>query len=167
MILGNALGRSLSPSSNSSWCTASQVRADHAANQARINARYGPALPSSPQLRGEADAAHHSTVISHAPASGACAGGSQSVRPRNIRRLRWVRPPQNPRITEIYFWVGMVPVKLGRSSHAHSASNISILLTGGFPLLRSSCDSTSLSRSSIAPAAGLDRLAKFSPVRHD
>src|SRR5258705_12789387 len=32
-------------------------------NQARINARYGPALPSSPQLRGEADAAHHSAVI--------------------------------------------------------------------------------------------------------
>ena len=49
--------------------------ADHAANQARINARYGPALPSSPQLRGEADAADHSAVISHARASGACAGG--------------------------------------------------------------------------------------------
>ena len=46
--------------------SASQIRADHAANQARINARYGPALPSSPQLRGEADAAHHSDVISHA-----------------------------------------------------------------------------------------------------
>jgi hypothetical protein len=43
---------------------ASQIRADHAANQVRINARYGPALPSSPQLRGEADAAHHSAVIS-------------------------------------------------------------------------------------------------------
>src|SRR5580692_10301056 len=28
--------------------SASQIRADHAANQARINARYGPALPSSP-----------------------------------------------------------------------------------------------------------------------
>jgi uncharacterized membrane protein len=28
-----------------------------------MNARYGPALPSSPQLRGEADAAHHSAVI--------------------------------------------------------------------------------------------------------
>jgi hypothetical protein len=40
--------------------SASQIRADHAANQARIAARYGPALPSSPQLRGEADAAHHS-----------------------------------------------------------------------------------------------------------
>src|SRR6266849_10769795 len=50
--------------------SASQIRADHAANQARINARYGPALPSSPQLRGEADAAHHSAVISHARASG-------------------------------------------------------------------------------------------------
>ena len=49
--------------------SASQIRADHAANQARINARYGPALPSSPQLRGEAGAAHHSAVISHAPAS--------------------------------------------------------------------------------------------------
>src|SRR5260370_12833248 len=46
--------------------SASQIRAGHAANQARINARYGPALPSSPQLRGEADAAHHSAVISHA-----------------------------------------------------------------------------------------------------
>src|SRR6266436_3341822 len=44
--------------------SASQIRADHAANQARINARYGPALPSSPQLRGGADAAHHSAVIS-------------------------------------------------------------------------------------------------------
>src|SRR5260370_42432434 len=43
--------------------SASQIRADHGANQARINARYGPALPSSPQLRGEADAAHHSAVI--------------------------------------------------------------------------------------------------------
>ena len=106
--------------------SASQIRADHAANQARINARYGPALPSSPQLHGEADAAHHSAVISHARASGACAGGddSQLVRPRNIRRLRSVRPPQNARITEIYFWVGMVPVKLGRSSYAHSTSNI-------------------------------------------
>jgi hypothetical protein len=33
-----------------------KIRADHAANQARINARYGygPALPSSPQLPGEA-----------------------------------------------------------------------------------------------------------------
>jgi len=31
--------------------SASQIRADHAANQARINARYGPALPSSLQLR--------------------------------------------------------------------------------------------------------------------
>src|ERR1700722_12021097 len=30
--------------------SASQIRADHAANQARINARYGPALPSSFQL---------------------------------------------------------------------------------------------------------------------
>src|ERR1700730_7416602 len=30
--------------------SASQIRADHAANQERINARYGPALPSSPQL---------------------------------------------------------------------------------------------------------------------
>jgi hypothetical protein len=39
---------------------ASHIRADHAANQARINARYGPALPSSPQLRGDADAAYHS-----------------------------------------------------------------------------------------------------------
>src|SRR5580692_6233101 len=29
--------------------SASQIRADHAANQARINARYGPALPSSPR----------------------------------------------------------------------------------------------------------------------
>ena len=35
----------------------------------------GPALPSSPQLRGEADAADHSAVISHARASGAGAGG--------------------------------------------------------------------------------------------
>src|SRR5580704_4929004 len=33
--------------------SASQIRGDHAVNQARINARYGPALPSSPQLRGE------------------------------------------------------------------------------------------------------------------
>jgi hypothetical protein len=31
--------------------SASKIRADHAANQARINARHGPALPSSPQLR--------------------------------------------------------------------------------------------------------------------
>src|SRR5580700_5433276 len=46
--------------------SASQIRADHAANQARIDARYGPALPSSLRLRGEADAAHHSAVISHA-----------------------------------------------------------------------------------------------------
>src|SRR5882672_6712658 len=45
--------------------SASHIRADHAVNQVRINARYGPALPSSPQLRGEADAAHHSDVISH------------------------------------------------------------------------------------------------------
>ena len=29
--------------------SASQIRGDHAANQARINARYGPALPSSPR----------------------------------------------------------------------------------------------------------------------
>jgi short-subunit dehydrogenase involved in D-alanine esterification of teichoic acids len=49
--------------------TAEQIRADHAANQARINARYGPALPSSSQLRGEADAAHHWAVISHARAN--------------------------------------------------------------------------------------------------
>src|SRR5580658_657835 len=55
--------------------SASQIHADHAANQARINADYGPALPSSPQLRGEVDAAYHSDVISHARASGACAGG--------------------------------------------------------------------------------------------
>jgi hypothetical protein len=41
--------------------SASHIRADHAINQARINAHYGPALPSSPQLRGEADAAYHST----------------------------------------------------------------------------------------------------------
>src|SRR5260370_5684996 len=34
--------------------SASQIHADHAANRALINARYGPALPSSPQLRGEA-----------------------------------------------------------------------------------------------------------------
>jgi hypothetical protein len=35
--------------------SASQIRADHAANQARITARYSPELPSSPQLRGEAE----------------------------------------------------------------------------------------------------------------
>jgi hypothetical protein len=46
--------------------SASQIRADHSANQARINARYGPALLSSAQLRGEADLAHHWVVISHA-----------------------------------------------------------------------------------------------------
>jgi hypothetical protein len=46
--------------------SASHIRADHAVNQARINVRYGPALPSSPQLRGEADAAPHSDRISHA-----------------------------------------------------------------------------------------------------
>jgi hypothetical protein len=45
--------------------SASHIRADHGVNQARINARYGPKVPSSPQLRGEADAAHHSDVISH------------------------------------------------------------------------------------------------------
>ena len=55
--------------------SAAKIRADHAANQARLNARYGPELPSSPQLRGEADRAHHAAVISHARASGACAGG--------------------------------------------------------------------------------------------
>src|ERR1700683_254347 len=44
--------------------SASHIRADHAVNQARVNARYGPALPSSPQLCGEADAAYHSTLIS-------------------------------------------------------------------------------------------------------
>jgi hypothetical protein len=33
--------------------SASQIRAGHAANQARINARYGPALPSSFQLHDE------------------------------------------------------------------------------------------------------------------
>jgi hypothetical protein len=55
--------------------SASHIRADHAVNQARINARYDPALSSSPQLSGEADAAHHSAVISHARASGACSGG--------------------------------------------------------------------------------------------
>jgi hypothetical protein len=74
--LGNALGAALyrrPPILRG--VSASQIRADHAANQARINARYGPALPSSPQLRGEADAAHHSAVISHARASEACAGG--------------------------------------------------------------------------------------------
>jgi hypothetical protein len=49
-------------------------------NRARINARYGPALPSSPRLRGEADAAHHSAAISHARASGACAGGCSARR---------------------------------------------------------------------------------------
>jgi hypothetical protein len=42
--------------------SASQIRVDHAANHAGINARYGPALPSSPQLRGEADTEHHSAV---------------------------------------------------------------------------------------------------------
>src|SRR3984893_11388699 len=30
--------------------SAAQIRADHAANQARINARYGSALPRSPLL---------------------------------------------------------------------------------------------------------------------
>src|ERR1700691_5538104 len=45
--------------------SASHIRADHAVNQARINARYGPALPSSPQLRVEADAAYHSAVIGY------------------------------------------------------------------------------------------------------
>jgi hypothetical protein len=36
--------------------SASQIRADHAANEARMNARYGhgPALPTSLQLRDEA-----------------------------------------------------------------------------------------------------------------
>jgi hypothetical protein len=42
--------------------SASQIRADHVANQLWINARDGPALPSSPQLRGEAVAAHYSVV---------------------------------------------------------------------------------------------------------
>ena len=42
--------------------SASQIRADHAANHARINVGYGPSLPTSPQLRGEAHAAHHSAV---------------------------------------------------------------------------------------------------------
>src|SRR5258708_11112005 len=69
--------------------SASQIRADHAANQARINARYGPALPSSPQLRGEADAAHHSAVISHARASGACAGGCSARLALEIESAGW------------------------------------------------------------------------------
>jgi hypothetical protein len=51
MILGNALGRSLSPSPILRGVSASQICADHAANQPRINARYDAALPSSPQLR--------------------------------------------------------------------------------------------------------------------
>src|SRR5712692_9582298 len=42
--------------------SASQIRADHVANQARINARYGPALPSSFQLRGEAGVAQTQVV---------------------------------------------------------------------------------------------------------
>ena len=45
--------------------SASHIRADRAVNQARIIAHYGLVPPSSPQLRGEADAAHHSDVISH------------------------------------------------------------------------------------------------------
>src|SRR6267142_6139162 len=49
--------------------SASQIHANRAANQARINAPYGAALPSSPQLRGEADAAQRSAVISHARAA--------------------------------------------------------------------------------------------------
>src|SRR5258707_2245383 len=69
--------------------SASQIRADHAANQARMNARYGLALPSSPQLRGEADAAHHSAVISHARASGACAGGCSARLALEIESAGW------------------------------------------------------------------------------
>jgi NAD(P)-dependent dehydrogenase (short-subunit alcohol dehydrogenase family) len=38
---------------------ASHIHADHAVNQARINAHYGPAPSRSPQSRLEADAAYH------------------------------------------------------------------------------------------------------------
>jgi hypothetical protein len=51
MILGNALGRSLSTSPILRGVSAFQIQADHAANQRRINASYGAAFPSSPQLR--------------------------------------------------------------------------------------------------------------------
>jgi hypothetical protein len=61
--------------------SASPICTDHAANRARISARYGPALPSSPQLRGEADAARHSAVISHSRTSGACAGPTPVASP--------------------------------------------------------------------------------------
>src|SRR5271170_3559048 len=61
--------------------SAPHIRADHAVNQALINARYGPALPSSPQLRGEADAAHHSAVISHQASASAFAGADLLASP--------------------------------------------------------------------------------------
>src|SRR5258708_1927088 len=65
-ILENAPGRSLSPSSNSSWCICFTDPCGSCRKPSADNARYGAALPSSPQLRGEADAAQRSAVISHA-----------------------------------------------------------------------------------------------------
>src|SRR6266849_10373419 len=44
--------------------SASQIRADHAANQARMNA-LGPVLPSQPQLRGDAKQGRREMQSSH------------------------------------------------------------------------------------------------------
>src|SRR5271169_5167241 len=67
--------------------SAPHIRADHAVNQARINARYGPALPSSPQLRGEADAARHSE--------------SDIYRPQwNVSRMGWTGRAPAPDSTQ-------------------------------------------------------------------
>jgi hypothetical protein len=43
------------------------------------------------------------------------------------------RRPQIKRIAQTYFWFGILTDKPVRSLHASSASNISVLLTGGFP----------------------------------
>lgn len=64
----------------------SQIRVDHAANQAQINARYGPALPSSLRWRSEPDAAQHSAMISHARAS-----GGEQANVLGFDEVRWNR----------------------------------------------------------------------------
>src|ERR1700730_11082195 len=66
MILGNALGRSLSPSSNSSWCICFTDPRGSRRKPSADDRALRPGNSSQLQLRGEADAAYHPAGINHA-----------------------------------------------------------------------------------------------------